>query len=209
MSRDFEAMQADAARYWEERYRAASPRTSGKPGKALQRFAGSLPTGSALELGCGKGDDAVWLAGRGWSVVAVEISRTALDYAAANAERAGVSDRIAFEQHDLSRTFPDGTFDLVAVSFLAAFPRDGVFRRAAQAVATGGHLLIIDHGSRSPWSSAPADWRFLTAAETLETLDLDERNWAPVHVDALDREATGPDGEIATVRDSVIFLKRL
>lgn len=209
MSKDFEAMQGDAARYWEERYRAASPRTSGKPGAALQLFAGSLPPGRALELGCGKGDDAIWLASQGWSVVAVEISQTAIHYAAANAQRAGVSDRIAFEQHDLSRTFPEGVFDLVAASFLAAFPRDAVFRRAAQAVASGGHLLIIDHGSRSPWSSAPADWRFLTAAETLETLDLDERDWTPVHVDALDREAAGPDGEIATVRDSIIFLKRL
>jgi hypothetical protein len=91
-------------------------------------------------------------------------------------------------------------FDLVTASFLAALPREAVFRRAAQAVAPGGHLLIIDHGSRSPWSSAPPDWRLLTADETLASLDLDERDWTSVYVDAFDRRATGPNGEAARTR---------
>src|SRR5690606_25807973 len=118
MSDNFEEMRADPEQFWEARYRAASLQTSGRPGTALRRFAEPLTPGHALELGCGKGDDAVWLARQGWSVTAVEISRTALDYVAANAERAGVSDRITLEQHDLSRSFPEGQFDLVTASFL-------------------------------------------------------------------------------------------
>ncbi len=208
MSRKFEDMRDNAGQFWEERYKSASHETSGRPGKALRQFAEPLTPGQALELGCGKGDDAVWLAGQGWLVVAVEISRTALDYAAANAERIGVSERITFEQHDLSQSFPEGRFDLVIASFLASFPRETVFRRAADAVAPGGHLLIIDHGARSPWSSAPLDWRFLTADQTLASLELDESDWLRIHVGALDRQATGPDGETAVVRDNVIFLER-
>jgi SAM-dependent methyltransferase len=141
--------------------------------------------------------------------VAVEISRTALGYAAANAERAGVSDRIIFEQHDLSRSFPEGPFDLVTASFLAASPRDAVLRRAADAVAPGGHLLIIDHASRLPWSSAPPDRVYPTVEETLAGLDLREREWSRNHVGTLERSATGPDGETAIVRDNVVFLERL
>lgn len=209
MSREFEDTQAYAEQFWEERYKAASPRTSGMPGMALRMFAGSLTAGCALELGCGKGDDAVWLASRGWSVVAVEISRTALDYAAANADQAGVSDRITFEKHDLSQSFPEGQFDLVTASFLAAYTREAVFRRAAISVAPRGHLLIIDHASRLPWSSAPPDRRFPTTDETLAALALDEKDWERVHVGTLERRASGPSDETATVRDNVIFLKRL
>lgn len=208
MSEKCEDRQADPERYWEDRYRSASPDSSGKPGVALRRFAEPLKAGRALELGCGKGDDAVWLAGQGWSVVAVEISRTALGYAAANAGRAGVSDRITFEQHDLSRSFPEGPFDLVTASFLAASPRDAVLRRAADTVAPGGHLLIIDHASRLPWSSAPPDRVYPTAEETLAGLDLQEPEWTRIHVGKIERSATGPNGETADVRDSVVFLKR-
>lgn len=195
--------------YWEERYRRASPQTSGKPGEALRRFAEPLKPGRALELGCGKGDDAVWLAKSGWMVVAVEISATALSYAAANAERAGVKDRVTLEQHDLSRTFPDGHFDLVAASFLAAEPRENVFRRGAAAVAPRGHLLIIDHAARLPWSSAPPDRKFLTAEETLADIGLGDNSWTPNHVGTIERQATDPGGNEVTVRDNVIFLRRL
>lgn len=176
---------------------------------ALRQYVELLTAGHALELGCGKGDDAVWLASQGWAVVAVEISRTALGYAAANAERASVSDRIMFERRDLSHAFPKGQFDLITASFLAAFPREAVFRRAADAVAPGGHLLIIDHGTQSPWSSASPDWPFLTADETLASLDLEERDWARIHFDALERPATGPSGETAIVRDNVILRRRI
>lgn len=209
MSERFEAMQTDPERFWEDRYRASSGATSGRPGEALRRFAAPLATGRALELGCGKGDDAVWLARQGWFVVAVEISQAALAHAAANAERAKVSDRLSFERHDLRRTFPVGRFDLVTASFLAAFPREPVFQRAAKAVARGGHILIIDHASRTPWSFAPVDWQFPTADEFLATLALPDRDWDRVHVGAIEREANGPNGATAIVRDNVILLRRL
>ena len=199
----------DPERFWEERYQAASPSSSGAPSAALRRFAESLEAGRALELGCGKGDDAVWLAATGWAVVAVDISSTALRYAAANAERAGVAHRIVFEPHNLSHSFPDGQFDLVTACFLAALPREDVLRRATEAVAPGGHLLIVDHATQPPWSSAPPDRHYPTAAETWAALALKERDWARLYVGELERRTSGPNGETAMVRDHVLFLKRL
>ena len=201
----------DAQDLWEEIYRAASPKTSGKPGTALRQFADTLAPGRALDLGCGKGDDAVWLAGKGWNVVAVDISQTALGYAAANAERAGVLDRITFERHDLERSFPTETFDLVTASFLHSmveWARSEVLRRGAEAVAPGGHFLAIEHASRAPWSWAAEDTVYPTADETLASLTLKESDWTARHVAAIERLAKGPDGQTAMVRDNVIVLKR-
>lgn len=213
MSKGIEDMQkTDAERFWEERYQTAAPDSSGKPGMALRQCATPLMPGRALELGCARGDDAVWLARQGWTVVAVDISSTALGYAAANAQRAGVEDRITFEQHDLSQSFPQGQFGLVTASFLqspVAFPRPAVLRRAAAAVAPGGHLLIAEHASRSPWSSAPPDMHFPNAEQSLASLALRNRDWARLRVDTVERQATGPNGQTATVRDNVIFLGRV
>lgn len=49
---------------WSDSYIRGSSTTSGRPGLALAQFVWPLASGKALELGCGKGDDAVWLAGR-------------------------------------------------------------------------------------------------------------------------------------------------
>lgn len=201
-------MRANPERFWEEHYRAGSPHTRGRPGTALRTLVEPLEPGRALELGCGKGDDAVWLARRGWSVVAVEISPTALDHVRANAERAGVSDRVSTALHDLTRTFPEGEFDLVCASFLAANPRTEVLRRATRAVAPGGRLLLVDHGSRAPWSWAPPGHTFPTPEQTLQSLGLAEAEWERTRVDALERRATGPGGQEATVLDNIVFVQR-
>jgi SAM-dependent methyltransferase len=201
----------EAERFWEGIYRDASPNSTGRPNTVLQRFVEDLTPASALELGCAKGDDAVWLAGKGWNVVAVDISATVLGYARANAERIGVQDRIVFRRHDLARSFPDGHFALVTAAFLESsvdFPRPAVLARAAEAVLTNGHLLIVEHASRAPWSWAARDARYPSAEETLATLALKEEDWVRVYVDAIERCANGPGGQTAMVRDNVIFLRR-
>ena len=198
--------------FWEEHYRASRRPSSGRPSGALVRFAGPLPGGTALDLGCAQGDDAVWLARRGWRVVAVDVSGTALARAATNAEAAGVSDLIEFERHDLASTFPDGRFDLVSALFLHSpveFPRTQVLRAAARAVAPGGLLLIVEHASAAPWSWSDPDTAFPTPEESLAALDLDPSRWHDEFVGAPKREATGPNGQRATVTDNVIALRRL
>jgi len=152
------------------------------------------------------------LARRGWRVVAVDVSGTVLARAAKDAETAGVSDLIAFERHDLASTFPNGRFDLVSALFLHSpveFPRTRVLQAAARAVAPGGLLLIVEHASVAPWSWADPDTAFPTPEQSLAALDLDPSRWHSEFVGAPKREATGPNGQSATVTDNVIALRRL
>jgi SAM-dependent methyltransferase len=198
-------------RFWEEHYRASTRPSNGKPSGALVRFVGSLPEGTALDLGCSQGDDAIWLAKRGWEVVAVDVSSTVLARAAKNAQAAGVSNLVKFRRHDLASTFPEGRFDLVSALFLHSpveFPRTRVLRAAARAVAPGGLLLIVEHASVAPWSWTDPDTVFPTPEESLAALDLDPSRWHSEFVGAPERLATGPNGQRATVTDNVIALSR-
>ncbi|MCK5752828.1 MAG: class I SAM-dependent methyltransferase, partial [Mycobacterium sp.] len=67
--------------YWDDKYADADRVWSGDPNGTLVDEASSLTPGRALDLGCGEGDDARWLAARGWSVTAVDISQVAIDRA--------------------------------------------------------------------------------------------------------------------------------
>lgn len=199
-------------RFWERHYRNSPSRPNGRPSGALVKFAGPLPEGTALDLGCARGDDAVWLARRGWQVTAVDVSATSLDRAVENAKNAGVSDLVECQRHDLANTFPEGRFDLVSALFLHSpveFSRARVLRTAAGAVAPGGLLLIIEHASVAPWSWAAPDTVFPTPEESLAALDLTPSKWHREFVGAPEREATGPNGQRATVADNVIALRRL
>ena len=71
----------DAASVWDERYRTKPQMWSGKPNPQLVREAGGLKPGKALDLGCGEGADAIWLAQQGWTVTAVDVSAVALERA--------------------------------------------------------------------------------------------------------------------------------
>lgn len=209
MTKDFSDMKENPARFWENLYQSTSSKSSGIPSVALRQFIESLTPGRALELGCAKGDDAVWLAQKGWDVVAVDISQTALNYTAENAAQAHLSDHITCEYHNLSETFPNGEFDLITACFLPAFPFESIIQRAAQAIVSGGHLLVVNHESRAPWSWDAPDTQYPTAENILSSLSLNEKDWQRIYVNALERKATGPNEETAIVKDSVIFLRRL
>ncbi|GAA3568221.1 NAD(P)/FAD-dependent oxidoreductase [Microlunatus spumicola] len=215
--------------FWDERYREGRmhPREANP---TLVEVAGTLEAGTALDLGSGYGDDAVWLAGQGWRVVGIDVSGAAVERARAAAEQAGVAARATFERHDLALTFPTGTFDLVTTHYLHApdgLPRDEVLRRAATAVAPGGTLLVVGHASLPPWS-----WSDLDQAEQQDGhggghgkghrhgpgdlpspeavwagLDLDE-GWEVVRLAVAPRPVVGPDGEHGSMDDSVVVARR-
>lgn len=202
----------DAREFWEQFYGGDERIWSGQVNLRLAEVAADLAPGRALDLGCGEGADAIWLAEDGWQVVAVDVSAKALDRARAAAQKRDVLSRITFERHDLSTSFPDGRFDLVSAQFLHSpvrLDRETVLRRAADAVAVGGRLLIVDHGAAPPWAGEQAhDHRFATVEEVLSDLRLDEARWERLRAEPVDRDALGPDGQTATLTDNVILLRR-
>lgn len=201
----------EGEQFWERHYHGREQVFSGNANPILVEVAGPLPAGTALDLGCGEGGDAIWLARQGWQVTGVDVAATALARAAANARTAGVADRITFEQHDLTRSQPDGAYDLVTAQYLQSpvtFPREQVLRAAAEAVAVGGLLLIVDHASVPPWSWADPDTRFPTPEQFLASLQLSGR-WRNERLAAPSRRATGPGGQSATVTDNVIAVRRV
>src|ERR1700754_2216248 len=84
--------------HWEEHYGERDRVWSGRVNVQFADVVSDLPPGRALDLGCGEGGDAVWLAERGWDVVAVDISETALGRAVEAAKSRGVAERIEFIQ---------------------------------------------------------------------------------------------------------------
>jgi SAM-dependent methyltransferase len=202
----------DAKTHWEQHYGERDRVWSGRVNARLAEVAEGLTPGRVLDLGCGEGGDALWLAERGWHVVAVDISETALQRAAAAADAREMGDRIDFAQHDLSDSFPAGTFDLVSAQFLHSMiplDRPRILKQAADAVVPGGLLLIVDHAGPPPWASKlDHHHECPSAEEVLETLDLDDGEWDRVRVEAVERQATGPDGRMSPWVDNVMVLRR-
>jgi SAM-dependent methyltransferase len=202
----------ETQQFWEDHYGAKDRIWSGRVNQQMAAIVADLPPGRALDLGCGEGGDAMWLAERGWQVVGVDISPTALERAAADAAERGVAERISFERHDLSETFPAGPFDLVSASFLQSplpWDRAQLLRRAAEVVDHGGLLVIVDHGAAPPWAPAHVhEFPFPSASEVVDELNLPAGQWQRVRVDAVERDAVGPDGQHGTLIDNVIVLRR-
>jgi SAM-dependent methyltransferase len=203
----------EARRAWEERYGERDRVWSGRVNVRLAELVDEMTPGRALDLGCGEGADAIWLAERGWRVTAVDISQTALDRAAGEAAAREVPGSIDFQRHDLTESFPEGVFDLVSAQFLHSTVRTdraAVLRRAAAAVAPGGTLLVVDHSAVPPWASKldHHHHEFPSAAQVVESLNLGETQWDRIRVETVDRDAVGPDGQHAVLTDNVIVLRR-
>lgn len=203
---------ASDAELWDDRYRESDRIWSGNPNVVLVREVQDLKPGSALDLGCGEGADAVWLARQGWRVTATDISRVALDRAAEHAAEAGVTDRIDRQWHDLGVTFPEGEYDLVSAQFLHSMgdlPRERILRRAASAVAPGGVLLIVGHAGFPAWEHNPhPEVVFPTTDEVLASLELPDGKWEVLLSAEHERVQNDPDGRPTTRTDNALKLRR-
>lgn len=223
----------DAAKHWEGQYADQPRRWSGRVNQTtadIVRELSANPDGTALDLGCGEGGDAVWLAEQGWHVTAVDISPTATARGVEGATDRGVADRITWVSHDLSTWTTGATFDLVTASFFHSdveLARTAILRRAAGRIRPGGYLLIVSHVFENiedipPWAlrhhraDAADDQdlmdRFsvlLSPAEEIAELALDASEWETIAAETRGRQAIGPGGgETAQVKDGVVLLRR-
>lgn len=138
---------------------------SDDPDATLVAQVSRLVPGTVLDLACGSGTNAVWMASHGWRVTGVDWSPVALEKARTRASQAGV--RAEWIQADLLEwTPPMEAFDLVTILFLHLVPEERriAYPAAARAVAPGGHLLVIGHDMTHDGPGPEAERRF-TAEE--------------------------------------------
>ncbi len=157
---------------WDSRYADRQQLWSGRPNGALVAEVADLEPGRVLDVGCGEGADAVWLARGGWDVTGLEVSGVALERAARHARDAGLA--VRWVHAGLAEAgLPPASFELVSAQYPALLRTpDGAAERALlAAVAPGGVLLIVHHAgmdTHQPDDSGfdPADyvWPSMVAA---------------------------------------------
>ena len=159
------------------------------PNASLVAQLANLPPGRALDAGCGHGAESLWLAARGWQVVAVDFSAAALAQGRATALAAGeeIAARIDWIEGDLAswKSEPERYDLVVCLHVHIAGPVEEMVRRMAEGVAPGGMLFLAGHRSLDPDTGVatattkqvqvsvesavaalePAAWEFITADE--------------------------------------------
>jgi SAM-dependent methyltransferase len=138
---------AAQAAEWDARYSDRDGAMwSGRPNGRLVAEVVGLTPGRALDVGCGEGADAIWLAGRDWTVTAIDISAVAVSRARQAAELAGATVRwVAGDA--LQIPFPARSFDLVSMQY-PALPKaagEGTVSTLLDTVRPGGLLLAVYH----------------------------------------------------------------
>ena len=200
--------------FWDDRYRSAGQLWSGQPNAQLVAQTADLVPGAALDAGCGEGADAIWLARRGWTATAVDVSAVALGRAAGYAATAGdeIAGRITWQQADL-RSWDPGPqrFDLVSAQFmhLAGAELEAMHVRLAAAVRPGGTLLVVAHHPDDLDANAVLATRpdmFRSAEQVAASLNPGE--WEIRVASAMGRSAIDMDGQPVTVRDTVLRAAR-
>ncbi len=201
--------------FWDERYRSHTHLWSGRPNIRLVEHAGELAPGRALDVGCGEGADAIWLATRGWTVTGTDVSPVALERAAANAAERGpaIAAKVSWCQSDLfgEEWGAFECYDLVNSQYLHLPPpeRRRALQRLADAVSPGGHLLVVTHHPSDldiPGLRPNLPELFCTAPELAALLD--STAWEIIAAAAPQRTAPGPDDRPVVIRDAVLHARR-
>jgi SAM-dependent methyltransferase len=128
---------------WDERY-SERQQWSSEPNVLVAELLGPLPPGDAVDLAAGEGRHALWLAGRGWRVTAVDFSGVGLDRGRGQA----AADRVTWARADVTRWSAEpASLDLVLVAYLHLPEADTVamLTRAVAWLRPGGRLLVLGH----------------------------------------------------------------
>ena len=181
---------------WDKRYAAVENLWATRPNRFLVAEVAGLPPGRALDLACGEGQNAIWLASLGWDVTAVDYSEVAIAKASARAERDGVT--VEFTSANLVAYEPEqAAYDLVLVLYLhiPSTQRGAVHAKASAALAPGGTFLLLGHdrANLTDGVGGPSDPDLLyTAGEIaaeLPELEIEKATTVLRDVDGEDRDA--------------------
>ncbi len=146
-------MRSDTVEFWNDIWSTMGHTFAGHD-ELLETHTGDLKPGRALDLGCGSGGNAIWLAQHGWHVTAVDFSDVAIEKGKAQAadQRVGVE----FVASDVTTFRPNGLYDLIISFYIHLWPgqRAQMLSRAAQALTPRGKLLFVSHDQSSP----PSGW---------------------------------------------------
>jgi SAM-dependent methyltransferase len=199
----------DTPDFWDERYSGQDQVWSGQPNGALVTETQGLHPGRAVDVGCGEGADALWLAERGWDVTALDVSRVALARAADQARRAG--QQVHWLHAGLiEAALPPGSFDLVSAQYPALLrtAAHDAERALLNAVAPGGALLVVHHTPPSKEEAAAHGFNpddYVSPANVAALLD---GNWHIEVNETRPRHVTGGAGAAHT-HDIVLRARRL
>lgn len=193
---------------WNRRYAQAELVWSVEPNRFLVAEVEGLPPGRALDLACGEGRNALWLAALGWRVTAVDFSETALAKARRLAAARGLE--VEWVEADVCEWKPPAAaFDLVAAVYLQLPPRDRAraHERARRAVAPGGTVVVIAHhaSNLAEGYGGPRDPAVLYDEEDVAG---DLRGLRVVRAGRVRRPVTSPEGEEAVALDLLVRAER-
>jgi SAM-dependent methyltransferase len=214
-------MRMDAQR-WDERYASTDLVWSAGPNVFVEEELSYLPPGRALDLACGEGRNALWLAQRGWDVTAVDFSKVAIEKGR-NIERmrrtsgAGVASSFGYihwKVADATTFTSERDFDVVVMAYvqLAAEPRRAAIRAGFETLRRGGIFLLVAHDSSNltEGSGGPQDPAVLYTAEDV-LRDLEGESFSVSRAKRVQRAIPGDTttGEPDTVAwDALVRLTR-
>jgi SAM-dependent methyltransferase len=189
---------------WDERYRAADLVWGAPPNRWVAQELAGAPPGRALDLACGEGRNARWLAGQGWQVTAVDFSPVAI----AKARELDVHQLVRWEVADATSYVAAEPVDLALLCYLQLSPpeRRLAVRAAAAGLAPGGTLLVIAHDSRNltDGTGGPPDPRVLyTAADVTDDLA-----GLPLHIDRAGEVLRPIEGADRPAIDAMVLARR-
>ncbi len=195
--------------YWQEHWQQRPP-TDGadlrpiEPNPYRLREPSHLTSGTALDAGCGEGDEAIWLAASGWQVTGADISINALVRAADRASVASHGMQLRWIEADLTQWAPEEPFDLVTTFYAhPSTPQLAFYQRIAQWVAPGGTLLIVGHlhDSGHPGEAS------VTAAEIVASFE--PQLWTVITSEESERTVVSPSGIAQQLRDVIVRAGRV
>lgn len=178
------------AAMWDERYASSGLVWSAEPNALAASLLGDLPAGRALDVAAGEGRMALWLAGLGWQVTALDFSTVGLTKGRSRAEEHGL--QVDWRLADATTAdLGESAYDLVLVLYLHLPEPDirDLLERCAKALAPGGHLLVIGHDKDNLLRGVggPQDERLLYDT----TLISPPADLQVLRLEQVDRPATG------------------